>query len=163
MTPEKFEEVLNDRLSKIKTVLSSKAKEYSSNSNRLHNFDVAARMDSTTPEKALKGMLLKHEVSVRDLIEWAGSIDSHKITVALIDEKIGDVINYYILLEAMLLRRIPLVAPIPSMPPAPLPLDPVQPDSILCGTCGDVIPVTVAYVTVNDLPICMKCERRSGL
>ncbi len=106
MTLKEFEQMLDERLVKIRTVLSSKAKEYSSNDDRLHNFNVAARMIDTTPEKALKGMMLKHEVSVMDLIDWAGGLNNDKITLAVIDEKIGDNINYLILLESMLKGRV---------------------------------------------------------
>ena len=106
MSPKEFEQMLDERLVKIRTVLSSKAKEYSSNDDRLHNFNVAARMIDTTPEKALKGMMLKHEVSVMDLIDWAGGLNNDKITLDVIDEKIGDTINYLILLESMLKGRV---------------------------------------------------------
>ena len=105
MSAKQFEAVLQSRLEKIKTVLGTKAKEYSSTNDRYHNFNVAGRMAGTTPEKALKGMMLKHEVSVLDLIEWSES-EPTKITEELIDEKIGDNINYLILLEGMLKQRI---------------------------------------------------------
>ena len=105
MSAKQFEAVLQSRLDKIKAVLGAKAKEYSSDTDRYHNFNIAGRMAGTTPEKALKGMMLKHEVSVLDLIEWSGAAPS-RITEALIDEKIGDNINYLILLEGMLKHRI---------------------------------------------------------
>ena len=105
MSAKQFEAVLQNRLAKIKTVLGAKAKEYSAAEDRYHNFNVAGRMAGTTPEKALKGMMLKHEVSVLDLIEWSES-EPTKITEKLIDEKIGDNINYLILLEGMLKQRI---------------------------------------------------------
>ncbi len=94
-----FDEVLNLRLQEIKSVLGSKQKEYSRNNNRLHNFDVAARVGNTTPELALKGMWMKHIVSVFDIIDSPEDVAKHTI-----DEKIGDLINYAILLEYMLLR-----------------------------------------------------------
>ena len=50
-------------------------------------------------------MMLKHEVSVLDLVEWSES-EPTRITEELIDEKIGDNINYLILLEGMLKHRI---------------------------------------------------------
>ena len=49
--------------------------------------------------------MLKHEVSVLDLVEWSES-EPTRITEELIDEKIGDNINYLILLEGMLKHRI---------------------------------------------------------
>jgi hypothetical protein len=100
-----FDGLVNQRLIKIRNILSSKAFEYAKDSDRFHNFNVAARIANTTPEKALKGMMLKHEVSVMDLIEWADSCPE-KLTAEMIDEKIGDNINYLILLEGMLKKRL---------------------------------------------------------
>ena len=103
--PNNLSELIDSRFGKTRTTLGSKAEEYASEDNRLHNFDVAARILDVTPEQALQGMMLKHIVSMLDLVEWAGT-KPEKITSQLVDEKIGDTINYLILLEALLLRRI---------------------------------------------------------
>lgn len=96
-----FNEVLERRLELTKEVLASKGKEYSGGGdNRFHNFDRAAQMLGTTPEKALLGMLAKHFISFFDLME-----KPEEATDSLIDEKIGDAINYLILAEGMLKRR----------------------------------------------------------
>lgn len=95
-----FEKVLKERLRKIEEILGKKAKEYAKNDDRYHNFNIAARIGNTTPEKALLGMMMKHIVSVMDLIE-----DTNSATFELIDEKIGDQINYLILLEGMMKSR----------------------------------------------------------
>lgn len=100
-----FGQVVENRIESIRFVLSSKAKEYATGSDRFHNFNVAARMANTTPEKALLGMRLKHEVSVMDLVDIAES-RSGDLTLEIIEEKIGDDINYLILLEGMLKKRI---------------------------------------------------------
>ena len=99
-----FDKIVNARLEKIKNILGAKAEEYASYDDRFHNFNVAGRMAGVTPEKALYGMMLKHEVSVIDLIEMAGTEPS-KLNESLIDEKIGDNINYLILLEGLLKQR----------------------------------------------------------
>lgn len=99
MTNEEFEKILKNRLEKIKQVLGNKAKEYASKNNRLHNFNVAASFMDETKEKALFGMATKHIVSVRDIVlnyERNGILPTEE----LLDEKIGDTINYMILLEA---------------------------------------------------------------
>jgi len=103
--PNNLSELLDSRFEKTRTTLGSKAEEYASENNRLHNFDVAARILDVTPEQALQGMMLKHIVSILDLVEWAGA-EPERITSQLVDEKIGDTINYLILLEALLLRRM---------------------------------------------------------
>jgi hypothetical protein len=100
MNTNQFEELLSNRLLKIKTVLSSKAMEYAIG-DRLYNFKRAAEIERTTPEKALFGMFAKHLVSVIDLVE--GSIEP---TDYLVNEKIGDAINYLILLEALLIEKL---------------------------------------------------------
>ena len=99
-----FDKVVENRLDSCKRVLSSKDKEYSSDTDRLHNFRLAAAMSETTPELALWGMWCKHLVSVKDLIDRP-----ENVTTELIHEKLGDVINYTLLLEGLLTERLPFV------------------------------------------------------
>lgn len=102
---EQFEAVLERRLERIREVLGVKAGEYATGADRYHNFHQAARMNKETPERALWGMSTKHLVSVKDLVDWTES-DPERITPEMADEKIGDMINYLILLEGLLgLRR----------------------------------------------------------
>ena len=100
MNSKQFDEVLNFRLEQIKLILQQKALEYASaEGDRLHNFNKAATFTGTTREKALWGMAMKHLISVTDLIDtWEnnGQLPSEY----LVNEKIGDLINYLILLEA---------------------------------------------------------------
>lgn len=104
MNSKRFKEVLQRRIELTSKVLDSKGQEYSTDDNKLHNFEKAARISGQTREQALKGMLLKHEVSISDIIEKTskGEYPSQPV----IDEKIGDIINYYILLEACLTDKI---------------------------------------------------------
>lgn len=112
MNNDDFNKLVEIRIAKTREVLFQKNKEYSSDTDRLHNFKVAARIGTTeeTPEQALLGMWRKHLVSILDLIDMAA-----KGEVAGDDfrsEKIGDTINYLILLEALLAER----AAIPPLP-----------------------------------------------
>lgn len=100
MRTQEFNKILDERLEKIKNTLAKKAEEYSTE-DRLHNFKVAARVNNETPEKALWGMATKHLVSIIDLIEG-----NHKTTKYMIEEKCGDLINYIILLEALLTEKL---------------------------------------------------------
>ncbi len=100
-----FNKIVAKRIDKIQATLARKEKEYAADNDRFHNFRVAARIADTTPERALHGMMLKHEVSAMDLIEWADRCPE-RLTEALIDEKIGDFINYLILLEGLLTERV---------------------------------------------------------
>lgn len=103
MNSKQFDAIVESRLTRTKHVLLVKAKEYANDSDRLHNFNKAGKMSNQTPEKALRGMLLKHIVSMDDIIE---NIDKGILpSEALLDEKIGDIINYYILIEACITDR----------------------------------------------------------
>lgn len=104
MKPSDFNKLLNERLKKTKTVLGLKGNEYSFNNDRLHNFKVAARMLNTTVDNALWGMAMKHLVSIEDLIH--GRLAN---TDENVNEKIGDMINYLILLEAILDEARPVI------------------------------------------------------
>lgn len=90
MNTEQFNQIVGDRIASIQSVLVAKAKEYSSETDRLHNFKVAAGLASTpeTPEQALWGMMRKHLVSVIDIIDQTarGQAPSDHLR----NEKIGD-------------------------------------------------------------------------
>lgn len=101
MTNEAFLAVLEARISSMRSVLASKAKEYATVADRLHNFKRAASIIRESPAHALLGMLAKHLVSVVDMVE-----DAELASVAMIDEKIGDSINYLVLLEAILKETV---------------------------------------------------------
>ncbi len=101
MNSLKFNDIVEQRVESIRSVLVKKGAEYATAHDRFHNFRVAARMNDTTPVKALKGMMLKHEVSVDDLI-----YNRCELTKELIEEKIGDNINYLILLEGLLKEKL---------------------------------------------------------
>ncbi len=101
MKVEEFEELLNSRLHCIRTILGNKSEEYAHEGDRLFNFKQAATINETTPEEALWGMATKDLVSVMDLVD--GRLEP---TPEMVEEKIGDMINYLILLEAILKERV---------------------------------------------------------
>ena len=96
MNATNFNEVFYRRFRLSEEVLAGKAAEYASDTDRLKNFKVAAALQEITPEQALMGMWSKHVVSVVDLIK-----KGKRPPQAMIDEKIGDTINYLVLLEAL--------------------------------------------------------------
>lgn len=101
-TFELFEKVLEDQLRQTKKVLGVKGTEYSKGGDRFSNFKDAARIEKTSPEQALLGMMVKHEVSVRDIVISLPFLPSE----SMLDEKIGDWINYLILLKGLITERI---------------------------------------------------------
>lgn len=102
---EIFDKIVEDRLKKIKDTLGSKGSEYATGDDRFHNFNMAARKRGTTPEAALMGMKVKHDVSVDDLVAWAEA-SPERLTAKIIDEKILDSICYLLLLLGLLTKRI---------------------------------------------------------
>lgn len=100
MNSERFNLILERRFELIKSVLGAKAAEYVRGDDRLYNFNRAAVIQDISPVKALQGMMMKHLVSVLDMIDDKSKGKSHG--EAHIEEKITDLICYLILLEAML-------------------------------------------------------------
>jgi hypothetical protein len=99
MRKEMFDLVVDMFQENITDVLRAKGEEYSSDTDRLHNFKVAARKSGMSPCHALLGMDMKHQVSIEDMVDG-------RLTVTLerVKEKVGDHINYMILLAALLLE-----------------------------------------------------------
>lgn len=99
MKAEQFENIINNRIETCKSVLCSKVEEYATD-DRLHNFKVAGELQKCTAVKALGGMMAKHTVSVYDLID--DYEQGEAISQEMWAEKIGDSINYLLLLTALL-------------------------------------------------------------
>jgi hypothetical protein len=100
MNHEGFEHVFNRQIEQSREVLLKKAREYASDEDRLHNFKIAAALTQETPEQALWGFLVKHLVSLSDMI-----VTERSYSEAVWDEKIGDSINYLILLRAQIMEK----------------------------------------------------------
>lgn len=92
-----FNEIIDKTLNNCTDVLCGKAKEYASDTDRLHNFKVAAALQGLTPVQALHGMMSKHIVSIADMC-----MSGEKYSAEMWDEKIGDNINYLLLLRALI-------------------------------------------------------------
>lgn len=100
MRSNEFDEILFDTQTYMRTLLSGKAEEYASE-DRLYNFKRAGEIDHCTPQRALWGMFLKHLVSVIDLVDGRVPLTKERV-----DEKIGDSLNYFVLLKAILYEII---------------------------------------------------------
>lgn len=107
MNIKDFNDHLENRINKIREVLAKKSSEYADGTaDKLYNFKRASKIGNCTNRKALAGMMLKHETSVWDIIE-----NVRPVTEEVLSEKIGDMINYLILLEAMVLEELRGVKP----------------------------------------------------
>ena len=103
MNTEKFNLVINSRLDTCKEVLIQKAKEYVVDDDRLHNFNVATSTAGKAVkcrEQALWGMANKHLVSIIDIIDTMNEDPTYIPEYELVSEKITDMLNYLLLLEA---------------------------------------------------------------
>ena len=101
MDNEGFRKLVDRRCDQSREVLAGKAREYASDADRFHNFNVAGAAKGETPEQALWGMYMKHWVSIQDMVK-SGEAPGR----AWIDEKIGDSINYLMLLEGLFSQRL---------------------------------------------------------
>lgn len=103
MTLERFDTLVEYIVTeRIKKVMCAKSAEYAQGENKLHNFDHAGRMRNISPMEALRGMKLKHEVSIEDMLN--GLKEGKTYPRALWEEKFTDNINYQILQWAILAR-----------------------------------------------------------
>lgn len=104
MTVIEFNKIVDNRCNTIQKVLIEKAKEYATDNNRLHNFDRCANITSQTRERCLDGFMLKHYTSYRDILD---NIDIGILpSKELLNEKVTDLINYFILFEACVIAKI---------------------------------------------------------
>lgn len=104
MTTEQFDNIVERAVERSVNVLVHKAKEYAVDGDRMHNFNRGAQISGETREKVLKGFMLKHLISVFDIID---DVEKGKLHPReYLDEKIGDSINYLLLLEASLVDRL---------------------------------------------------------
>ena len=100
MTNDAFNQIVKNVMNKCGNTLIKKGKEYSAdNEDRLVNFKRGAGLTGETPEKVASDYMLKHIVSIYDLIE-RGITDE-----AIWDEKCGDAINYLILIRAIIAEK----------------------------------------------------------
>lgn len=100
MNNTEFEKIITEQFDRCRETLVKKAEEYADDTDRLHNFKIAAKLQGVTPLTALGGMMAKHTVSVYDLIRRHE--DGEAIDRAMWDEKIGDSLNYLLLLQGLL-------------------------------------------------------------
>lgn len=98
MTTKKFEQVVHDQLDYCAKLLVKKGDEYNKgDEDRLMTFKRAALTMNCTPEQALAGMMVKHTMSIYQMIGSGNEYTQDKW-----EEKITDHINYLLLLKALI-------------------------------------------------------------
>jgi hypothetical protein len=98
MNNERFNNIVQTQLGQIESMLVSKGTEYATDRDRLHNFKQAAALQKLSPRDALAGMMIKHTVSIYDMI--GDQTGTH--AVEKWDEKITDHLTYLVLLKAVI-------------------------------------------------------------
>lgn len=84
-------------------MLALKGPLYARRNDRLSNFKRSANSQMVTPEKALRGMMDKHVTALYDYIDDLD--DGIYTSISEWEEKIGDTINYLLLLEGLVKER----------------------------------------------------------
>jgi hypothetical protein len=95
---DQFKSILDAQIKRVQDVLVVKAAEYATD-DHLSNFKKVTKLRGCTLPQAVSGMMVKHTVSIYDMIESGGSY-----SIDQWDEKITDHINYLILLRAALVE-----------------------------------------------------------
>lgn len=96
MEASRFDEIVKKQLDWCLDILNKKAKEYGA-VDRLHNFKIASGLQQVPKEQALAGMMTKHIVSIYDM-----AMAGKQFSAELWNEKIGDSINYLLILRALI-------------------------------------------------------------
>ena len=100
MNAKDFDKIVAARMDWCEQTLLAKGEEYSREGDRLWNFKSAGRKRNKHPAEALLDMKVKHDVSVDDIVDdLKRGIVPPKEFIA---EKIGDSIDYLLLLEGLI-------------------------------------------------------------
>lgn len=106
MTPDIFESIVNTQVKHCTDLLLSKGQEYAPGVDRLAAFKKAAGLLDQTQAQAAFGMLAKHLVSVADMVQSGEHYSPERW-----DEKIGDSINYLLIIRAIIIEEDAYNAP----------------------------------------------------
>jgi hypothetical protein len=99
-----FDYIIKETLNEISSLLIVKGKEYRRNNDPFHNFNEGSKITGETPEKVLKGFLLKHEISINDMVQ---DLDQGILpNKEKVNEKFNDNIIYLLIQKAMILHRL---------------------------------------------------------
>jgi hypothetical protein len=105
MTNEEFSRIVEERMSKIRKTLITKASEYATGGDRLYNFKRGSEITKEHPCQVCIGYMTKHLVSLLDLVEDLVN-EKHDRVKSLLEEKLGDTLVYLFLLEALMKEYI---------------------------------------------------------
>jgi len=96
VSKEEFERFFEERVKKCRETLIEKAKEYANDADRMKNFNTAGRMLNLKPYQVAFLYMMKHFESIYEIV-----MTGKTVSPEVWDEKIGDLINYLFLIDAM--------------------------------------------------------------
>lgn len=96
MNQERFNEIVNKTVKRSTDLLVVKQAEYNLSKDRFDSFKHGAGITGWKPDQVLLGYLTKHLASIIEMIN-----SDQKFSEEKIDEKIGDAINYFLLLRGL--------------------------------------------------------------
>jgi hypothetical protein len=97
VTHEQFAKLVDDQLDYCRQLMVVKGAEYNPHTDRLANFRIGADIAGVPAAQYLWGLMIKHFASLREVV-----IGGHAISADQLKEKITDIINYLLLLKALL-------------------------------------------------------------
>lgn len=98
MKTEQFDKHVEEQIERCRDML-IKRSSYGSEADRLHNFTAFAELSGESPEEVCWGYCGKHLVSISDMVKNTGKGTTYLLPQW--DEKIGDAINYLLILAAI--------------------------------------------------------------
>lgn len=101
MNNVEFEKVVSSRIAEIHRIFIEKGAQYA-RGDRLSNFKKAGRFRYKEPEEILMGLVIKHFTALDDYVQ---DLPNRVMSEEQWKEKIGDIINYMILLESLIEER----------------------------------------------------------
>ena len=106
VTYTKFEKQAADLLDKCLATLTRKDVEYAGHGDAFEAFREAAKVEGVIPEEIARRYRLKHDMSLKKLLNDIQDGHDEALTEEFIIEKCGDIICYTALIYGMLMERI---------------------------------------------------------
>jgi hypothetical protein len=107
MKAEEFEKIWLDQVQTEKGMLLERAEAYATNGDRLGNFYEGSTLAGNTPMQYGFGLVVKHIIAVRDLInkEARGECKLDEKELEKFTEYVTDIRNYAVLLKSLYMER----------------------------------------------------------
>lgn len=107
MNRKDFEAHFKEVFDRTEKILIKKSDEYATSENVFHNFDEGTKISLHKTNVAVGWEYnCKHLQSIKDIIQEIEDNNLERITPELINEKMGDAIIYFILIEGMIKQKI---------------------------------------------------------